>query len=71
VVAPNLQENTHLIRKANKHHELGAGFLLHKRIISVIRTVEFATVAMLYLILKGSRCQIIVLNVHSPRGDKN
>ncbi|PNF22954.1 hypothetical protein B7P43_G11667 [Cryptotermes secundus] len=41
----------------NETHELGSDFVVHKRII-------------LAVILRGRRCDIIVLNVHAPTDDK-
>jgi hypothetical protein len=47
--------------RGNGDHQLGTGFLVHKRIISAARTVEFISNAMLYIILRERRCNIIVL----------
>jgi hypothetical protein len=33
--------------------------------------VEFVSDRMLYIILKGHRCDIIILNVHAPTEDKD
>jgi hypothetical protein len=54
----------------NDNHELGAGFIVHKRIISAVKRVEFLSDRMSYIILRGRWCHIIVLNVHSPTDDK-
>jgi hypothetical protein len=43
---------------------------VHKRIISAVKRVEFVSDRMLYIILRGHCCDIIVLNVHAPTGDK-
>jgi hypothetical protein len=45
-------------------------FFVHKRIISVVKRVEFVSDRMSYIILRGSWCHIIVLNVHAPTEDK-
>jgi hypothetical protein len=43
---------------------------LHKRIISAVKRVEFVSDRISYIILRGRRCHIIVLNVHAPTEDK-
>jgi hypothetical protein len=42
---------------------------MHKRIVPVVRRVEFISDRMLYIILRGCWCNIIVLNVHAPCKD--
>jgi hypothetical protein len=56
--------------KENEHHELGAGFFVHKRIISAVKEVEIVSDRMSYVILRGRWCNIIVLNVHATTEDK-
>jgi hypothetical protein len=43
---------------------------VHKRIISAVERVEFVRDRMSYIILRGSWCYIIVLNVQAPIEDK-
>jgi hypothetical protein len=43
---------------------------MHKRVISVVKRVEFVSDRMSYIILWGGRFHIIVLNVHAPTKDK-
>jgi hypothetical protein len=69
-MAPNQQANIHLsMGKGKEKHELGSGFVVHKRIISAVKRVEFVSDRMPYIILRGRWCHI-VLNVHAPTEDK-
>jgi hypothetical protein len=43
---------------------------VHKIIVSAVKKVEFVSDKMSFIILRGSWCHIIVLNVHAPKGDK-
>jgi hypothetical protein len=43
---------------------------VHKRIISAVKRVEFVNDRMSYIILRGRRFHIIVLNVHAPTENK-
>jgi hypothetical protein len=45
-------EYTFLYERGNKNHELGIGFLVHKRIISAVKRVEFVSDRMSYIILR-------------------
>jgi hypothetical protein len=55
----------------NRDHQLGTGFLVHKRIVSAVRRVEFISDRMAYIILRGRWCNIIVLKVQAPCEDKS
>jgi hypothetical protein len=56
--------------KGNENRELGAGFSVHKRIISAGKRVAFINDRMSYIIQRGRWFHIIVLNVHVPTEDK-
>jgi hypothetical protein len=56
--------------QGNGGHQLGTGFLVHKRIVSAVRRVEFISDRLVYIILRGRWCNIIFLNVHAPCKDK-
>jgi hypothetical protein len=53
--------------KENKNHELDTGLFLHKGIIS---SIEFLCDGMSYIILRGSLCCYIILNIHASTMDK-
>jgi hypothetical protein len=70
-VAPNQQKNTHFsLQKGMGIINFAEVLFLHKRIISAIKWVEYFSDRMLYIILRGRLCHIIVLNVHAPAEDK-
>ena len=43
---------------------------VHHRIVSEVKRVEFVSDRMLYIVLRGCWCNIIVLNVHTSSEEK-
>ena len=54
--------------KRNENRQLGTGFFVHHR---VVRSVEFVSDRMSYIVLRGRCCNIVVLNVHVPSDGKS
>jgi hypothetical protein len=61
---------TFFYEKGIENHELDTDLFVLKRIISAVTRVEFISGRMLYIILRGRWCDIIVLNVHAPAENK-
>jgi len=49
---------------------LGTGFLLHRRIVSAVKSVEFVGDRLSYIVLRGDRHNIIVVKRHAPSEEK-
>jgi exonuclease III len=63
------KDYTFFYGQGNGDHQLGTVFFVHKRIISAVRRVELTSDRMLYIILGGHWCNIIVLNMRVPCED--
>jgi hypothetical protein len=50
----------------NDNHYLGTGFFIHRGIRLSVRRVEFVSGRMLFIILRGHWCHMIIFNMHAP-----
>jgi hypothetical protein len=63
-------EYTFFYGKGNENRELGTGFYVPTRITSTVKREKFISDRMSYIITRGRRCDIIVLNIYAPTEDK-
>ena len=56
--------------KGNENHQLGTGFIVHRRIVSAVKRVEFVGDRLSYIVLRGCWRNIVV-NVHAPSEEKS
>ena len=60
----------YLYGKGNENHQLGTGCFVNLRIVSAVKSVEFVSDRMSYIVLRGSWCNIIVSKAYSS-SEKN
>ena len=56
--------------KANEKQSVGNWFFIHPRIVSAVKTVEFVSDRVSYIVLRGRWCITVVINVHAPSEEK-
>jgi hypothetical protein len=55
--------------KGNENHQWRTGFV-HQKIVSAVKTVEFVSDRLSYIVPRGRWCNIIVLNVNVTSEEK-
>ena len=60
-----------LYGKGNENHQLGIRYFVHHRIVSAVKRIEFVSIRLSYIVLRGHWCNIIVLNVDVPDEEKS
>ena len=50
---------------------MGTGFFVHHRIVLAVKRLEFVSVRMSYIVVRGHWCNIIVLNMYAPSEEKS
>jgi hypothetical protein len=64
-------DNNFLQGKGCKNHQLGTGIIVHHRIVSTVRRVEFVSDRVSYMVMRGHSYVIIVLNLRAPSEEKS
>jgi hypothetical protein len=52
------------------NNQLGTGFIVHHRIVSAVKRVEYFSDRVSYIVLRGCWCNIFIMNVHTPSEKK-
>jgi hypothetical protein len=66
-----VEDYTSFYGEGNEDHQLGTGFVVHKKIVSAVRRVEFIGCRISHIILRGHLCRTVVLTVRAVCEDKS
>jgi len=59
------------VGRGNYNNQLGREFIIHHRIVSAVKGIEFVSDRVTFIGLRGRWCNVFVLNVHALRDLKS
>jgi len=66
-----LRAGDYILLKRKRKSSIRNRIFLHHMILSAVKTEDFVSDRMSYIVLRGRWCNIIVLNVHAPSKEKS
>ena len=56
--------------KGNSNQQLGTGFFVHHRTLPAVKSIQFISDRMSYIVVRGHWCNSILFNVHARSEEK-